>query len=185
MSTDICVVITHKSKNEALSTVVQICCRTNHHGRQSHAEYTACRNPRQVAGCRNVANPELICCPDDELAAEKRLQRIVSLAVRCILTNQTPVIAAMAQSVSRQEAECWAAAKRMYRFLENERFNHHHLFKGLYEVTRRTYLVVALDPVNFEKPYAKKLEGVSTVHKSTPPNLEGQARLAHGYPNFC
>lgn len=55
------------------------------------------------------------------------------------------------------------------------------MFKGLYEVARRTYLVVALDPANFEKPYAKKLEGVSTVHKYTPPNLEGQARLAHDY----
>jgi len=57
------------------------------------------------------------------------------------------------------------------------------------------YLVVALDPVNFEKPYTKKLEGVSTVRtpalvrlkphgarESTPPDLEGEARLAHGYP---
>jgi len=42
--------------------------------------------------------------------------------------------------------------------------------------------VVALDPVNFEKPYTKKLEGVSTVRKSTPPDLKGEARLAHGYP---
>jgi len=25
------------------------------------------------------------------------------------------------------------------------------------------YLVVAVDPVNFEKPYTEKLEGVSTV----------------------
>jgi hypothetical protein len=127
--------------------------------------------------------------PITDLLPDKRLQRIVPLTVQCILTNETPVIAAMARSVSRQEAECWAAAKRIYRFLENERFNHHHLFKGLYEVARCTvaqaslaYLVVALDPVNFEKPYTDKLEGVSTVHKSTPPNLEGKARLAHGYP---
>ena len=44
------------------------------------------------------------------------------------------------------------------------------------------YLVVAVDPVNFEKPYAEKIEGVSTVHKATPPGLDGKARLAHGYP---
>ena len=97
--------------------------------------------------------------PMTSLLPDKRLQRNVSLAVRCILANETPVIVAMAQSVSRQEAECWATAKRIYRFLENERFNHHHLFKGLYEVARCTvaqaslaYLVVAIDPVNFEKP---------------------------------
>jgi hypothetical protein len=32
-----------------------------------------------------------------------------------------------------------------------------------------SHLVVALDPVNFEKPYTEDLEGVSTVMKSTPP----------------
>jgi len=44
------------------------------------------------------------------------------------------------------------------------------------------YLVVAVDPVNFEKPYAKAIEGVSVVHKATPPDLDGHARLTHGYP---
>jgi hypothetical protein len=112
-----------------------------------------------------------------ELLPEERLRRVVPLAVRGILAQETSVIAAMAQSVSRQEMDCWAAAKRIYRFMWNERFNHHQLYKGLYQIARRTvrqeqpdYLVVALDPVNFEKPYTKKLEGVSTVHKSTPQN---------------
>jgi hypothetical protein len=44
------------------------------------------------------------------------------------------------------------------------------------------YLVAAIDPVNFEKLYTKKLEGVSTVYKKKPPNLTGEARLARGYP---
>ena len=127
--------------------------------------------------------------PVVELLPEVRLGRVVPQAVRGILAQETPVIAAMAQSISRQEMDCWPAAKRLYRFMGNPRFNHHHLNKGLYRVGQRTvseeqpnYLVVALDPVNFEKPYTKKLEGVSRVHKSTPPNLGGQARLAHGYP---
>ena len=120
---------------------------------------------------------------------EERLRRVVPEAVRGILAQETPVIAAMAQSTPRQRSSCWAGAKRLYRFVWNKRFNHHQLFKGLYRIAQRTveeedpaYLVVALDPVNFEKPYTKKLEGVSTVHKSTPPNLEGEARLARGYP---
>ena len=85
-------------------------------------------------------------------------------------------------------ADCWAVAKRVYRFLENERFNHHHLYKGLYRIAQKTvqaedpaYVVVALDPVNFEKPYTKKLEGVALYH-STPPHLNGEARLTNGYP---
>jgi hypothetical protein len=43
-------------------------------------------------------------------------------------------------------------------------------------------LVVAIAPVNFEKPYTEKLEGVSTVRKSTPPSLDGEACLTRGYP---
>lgn len=127
--------------------------------------------------------------PVMDLLPEKRLRRVVPEAVRGILAQETPVIAAMAQSTPRQEASCYAGAKRIYRFVWNERFNHHQLFKGLYHIARRTVaeedperLVVALDPVNFEKPYTKKLEGVSTVYKSTPPDLNGQARLAPGYP---
>ena len=127
--------------------------------------------------------------PMTEFLPEERLRRVVPLAVRGILAQETPVIAAMAQSVSRQKMDCWAAAKRIYRFVENKRIHHHQLLKGVYKIARRTvaqeqpnYVVVALDPVNFEKPYTKRLEGVSTVHKSTPPNLEGDARLAHGYP---
>jgi hypothetical protein len=120
---------------------------------------------------------------------EERLRRVLHQTVQCILATETPVIAAMSRSVSRLEADCWAAAKRVYRFLNNERFNSHHLFKGLYRIAQATvaqeapaYLVIALDPVNFEKPYTEKLEGVSIVYKSTPPNLDGKKRLAHGYP---
>jgi hypothetical protein len=127
--------------------------------------------------------------PIMEILPEERLRKVVPEAVRGILAQETPVIAAMAQSTPRQERSCWAEAKRIYRFVWNERFNHHQLFKGVYRVAQRTveaedpeYLVIALDPVNFEKPYTKKLEGVSTVHKSTPPDLKGEARLAHGYP---
>jgi len=127
--------------------------------------------------------------PITDLLPEERLRRVVPEAVRGILAQETPVIAAMAQSTPRQKMSCYAGAKRLYRFMWNERFNHHHLFKGIYRIAQRTVaeenparLVVALDPVNLEKPYTKKLEGVCTVHKSTPPDLKGEARLAHGYP---
>ena len=103
---------------------------------------------------------------------EERLRRIVPEVVRGILAQETPVIAAMAQSTHRQERSCWAEAKRIYRFVWNKRFNHHALFKGLYRIAQRTvaeedpdYLVVALDPVNLEKPYTKKLEGSAQCGK--------------------
>jgi hypothetical protein len=44
------------------------------------------------------------------------------------------------------------------------------------------YSVIAVDPVNLEKPSTHDLEGVSLVMKSTPPSLDGEKRLTRGYP---
>lgn len=124
-----------------------------------------------------------------DLLPDRRLQRVVPLAVRGILAGETPVVTAMAQSVVRTDARPWPAAKRIYRLLANRRVPPHRLTKGLYHLARATvaheqppYLVVAIDPVNFEKPYTRKLPGVSTVYKSTPPPLRGKGRLTRGYP---
>jgi hypothetical protein len=129
--------------------------------------------------------------PFTEVLPDERLRRVVPLAVRGIVAGQTPVITAMARSVERTESSTWAAAKRIYRFLENRRLPAQLLEEGLYRCARASieeddpdhYLVVALDPVNFEKPYTHHSEGVfSMVHKSTPPDRHGKARLARGYP---
>jgi len=127
--------------------------------------------------------------PFTEGLPDRRLKRVVPQAVQGILGSQTPVVTGMAQSTSRLEADVWPAAKRIYRFLNNPRLSADTLFEGLYRVAQHSvaheqpaYLVVAVDPVNFEKPYTYHLEGVSTVHKSTPPDRRGKARLARGYP---
>ncbi|MDQ4074817.1 MAG: transposase [Chloroflexota bacterium] len=120
---------------------------------------------------------------------DRRLQRVLPLAVRGILARESPVITQMAQSVARTDTAPWPAAKRLYRFLDNSRIPVRRLFKGLYQRARVTvaqeqppYVVVAVDPVNFEKPYTHALAGVSTVRKSTPPDRHGKARLTRGYP---
>ncbi len=106
-----------------------------------------------------------------------------------ILGEETPVIAAMARAQDKADGESRAVVKRIYRLLDNRRVQIGKLYEGLYQVVCTAvaqetpeYLVVAVDPVNFEKPYAKRIEGVSTVYKSTLPDLSGHARLAHGYP---
>lgn len=111
------------------------------------------------------------------------------LAVQGILAGQSPVVTQMARGVAREDETVWPTAKRFYRFVWNERFSHRDLLKGLYGIAQRTvaehtpsHLVVALDPVNFEKPYTEELEGVSTVMKSTPPGPKGEKRLTSGYP---
>jgi hypothetical protein len=120
---------------------------------------------------------------------EKRLRQVSTLAVRGILAAQSPVLTEMARGGQPEDVLNWPLAKRFYRFVANGRCDHRHLLKGLYGIAQRTvtryprpYLVVALDPVNFEKPYTADLEGVSTVLKSTPPGPKGEKRLTPGYP---
>jgi hypothetical protein len=120
---------------------------------------------------------------------DRRLNKVVVLSVRGIIGSESPVVTQMAQSVARTESGVWAAAKQIYRLLGNERVAVAEISQGLYDLSQArvkeaapAYVVVALDPVNFEKPYTRALEGVSTVHKSTPPSLNGQARLTRGYP---
>ncbi len=122
---------------------------------------------------------------------DARLGKVVPLALRGIVAAETPVITQVARNVERtgEASTTWAAAKRIYRFLGNPRLSPCLLQEGLHERARVTVeeenperLVVALDPGNFEKPYTYKLQGVSTVHKSTPPDRYGSSRLARGFP---
>ena len=120
---------------------------------------------------------------------EKRFRLVGELAVQGILAAQSPLVTPMAGGVERVDERVLPLARRFYRFLWSERFTHRDLLRGLYSVTQETvsryqpdHLVVAIDPVNFEKPYTEALEGVSTVMKSTPPGPRGEKRLTSGYP---
>lgn len=120
---------------------------------------------------------------------EKRLREVAKQMVQGILGSQSPLMTQMARAVAREGKTVWPTAKRFYRFAWNPRFSHRELLKGLYGIAqctvaehRPSHLVVALDPVNFEKPYTEKLEGVSTVMKSTPPGPTKEKRLTSGYP---
>lgn len=124
-----------------------------------------------------------------EMLPDVRMKKVVVNMMLGILGGQTPVITAMARQSGKQAGETWAVAKSIYRLLGNQRLKTKVLYEGLYQIGQEVverenpdYLVVAVDPVNFEKPYTKALEGVSVVHKATPPDLTGHARLARGYP---
>jgi len=134
---------------------------------------------------RNHSEPLMRLLPD------KRMRKVIENMLLGILGGQTPVITGMARQSGKEDGETWSVAKSMYRLLNNQRLATDVIYQGLYETGQRIvagekpeYLVVAVDPVNFEKPYTKSLEGVSVVHKATPPDLNGQARLAHGYPSI-
>ncbi len=118
-----------------------------------------------------------------------RLRRVLGQAVQGIVGGPSPVVTDLSRNVARSQEYVWPLAKRVSRFLAKRRFGHQALERGLYAIAQETveqadpaYLVVALDPVNFEKPYTEKLEGVSTVMKSTPPGSHGKKRQTPGYP---
>ena len=120
---------------------------------------------------------------------EKRLREVGNLAVQGVIGGQAPLVTQMARGLGHEGETILPMAKRLYRFIWNGRFSHRDLLKGLYGIAQRTvdedapdHLVVALDPVNFEKPYTKKLEGVSRVMKSTPPGPHRKKRITPGYP---
>ncbi len=120
---------------------------------------------------------------------EKRLRAVGVLMVLGILAGHSPLITQMARGVRDGRRYILDIARRMYRFVWNRRLSSSQLQQGLYAIGQATVarydaseLVVALDPVNFEKPYTHDLEGLSTVHKSCPPDRQGKARLARGYP---
>ena len=127
--------------------------------------------------------------PLTELLPDVRLPAVAALTVQGILSSESPIITQIARGVAHSEQTIWPSSKRVYRFMSNPHFSYRTLRKGVYRIAQAAvaaqapaYLVCAVDPVNFEKPYTKALEGVSTVHKSTPPALNGEARLARGYP---
>jgi hypothetical protein len=124
-----------------------------------------------------------------EMLPDRRMTKVLENMLLGILGGQTPIITGIARQNGKTKGETWAVAKSMYRLLGNKRLGTRRMYQGLYEIGQQVverenpdYLVVAVDPVNFEKPYTKVLEGVSVVHKATPPDLAGHGRLAHGYP---
>lgn len=123
--------------------------------------------------------------PDARYAASLH-QLVVGL-----LAARSPHLTKAAAQTSDQTSTVWARTKCFYRLMTTPRFTHRIWLKQMYADARRVAdeaedrrIVVALDPVNFENPYTRKLEGISKVRKSTPPGslTDRPARITYGYP---
>jgi len=108
-----------------------------------------------------------------------------------LLAARSPHLAKAAAHVGDRSKTPWARTKRFYRLMASPRFSHREWLRPLYadarDVVQRAgprRVVVALDGVNLENPYARKLEGISRVRKSTPPGslTDRPARITYGYP---
>jgi len=127
--------------------------------------------------------------PVTDLLPDHRLTPVIHLMIQGIVTSQSPIITQMARGASHLDQSIRPTCQRSYRFLANPHFTHRTLLKGLYGIAQRAvavqrpaYLVVAVDPVNMEKPYTHALEGVCRVMKETPPCLGHPKRITRGYP---
>jgi len=107
-----------------------------------------------------------------------------------LLAGQSPHLTKAAAHTPDQRTTAWARAKRFYRLVNTPSFTYQVWLKPLYADARVIAqaedgrVVVALDPVNLENPYARDVEGISRVRKSTPPGslTDRLARITHGYP---
>lgn len=127
--------------------------------------------------------------PFVELLPDARLKPVARMITRGLVTSQSPLVTQIARGSGHADETIWPTCQRAYRFLSNPRLSSRRLFKGVYRIAqcavtqqKPKYLVVAVDPVNFEKPYTQKLEGVSRVMKDTPPCLGHPKRITRGYP---
>jgi hypothetical protein len=95
----------------------------------------------------------------------------------------------------------WARTKRFYRLLRSKQFSHQDWQQALYAqavvqvntLAPNRRLLVATDPMNLEKAYARKTEGICRVLKKTPPGWplnskpqsKNKGRLTWGLPSIA
>jgi hypothetical protein len=107
-----------------------------------------------------------------------------------LLAGQSPHLTKAAAHTPDQHTTAWARAKRFYRLVHTPSFTYRVWLRPLYAdawaiaQAEDGRVVVALDPVNLENPYARDWEGISRVRKSTPPGslTDRPARITPGYP---
>ena len=122
---------------------------------------------------------------------DQRYRESLHQFVPGMLAARSPQVSQAAAHAPARGVNSWYLAKRFYRLLDTSNFSHRTWLKVLYADARRVAqrsqvprVIIALDPVNFEQPYAQKLEHLSEVWKSTPPGSlpKREARITPGYP---
>jgi hypothetical protein len=120
---------------------------------------------------------------------DARLRSVLDCALAGIVTHCSPLIARMASISTTESNEPEAAAKQFYRFFANDRVTPRALWQGIHDHTRclvaaakLRLICVVIDSVNLEKPYARKMPGLSTIRKHTAANRRHDQELTRGFP---
>ena len=145
---------------------------------------------KQMSSSLKAALDKFI-APFASILPDARYRKTLHQFVPAILAARSPQPARAAAYAPDPPANTWALAKRFFSLLHTPSFSHQDWLGVFYTDARQVvetmdapYVLVALDTVNFEKPYARKMEGISKIRKATPPgSLPRQApRITWGYP---
>nr|BAL55924.1 transposase [uncultured Chloroflexota bacterium] len=97
--------------------------------------------------------------PLTRIFPDQRLRRNGEALIQGLIVSQSPHLTKAMWSGGEPNASAWAQAKRGYRLVRNSRVSVWQWTKSLYHLAQRTVheegaeeLVVAIDPVQFEKP---------------------------------
>lgn len=129
--------------------------------------------------------------PFAQVLLDQRYRYSLNQFVPGMLAARSPQVSQAAAHAPQCRVNTWPLAKRMYHLLDTPEFQHRAWLKVLYADARRVAeqshvdrIVIAYDPVNFEQPYAEKLEYLSEVWKNTPPGSlpKRESRITPGYP---
>ncbi len=132
---------------------------------------------------------------------DARLRKTLRFLLPGMLAARSPHLSKAAAHAPHRKGSTWALTKQFYTLLHSPHFSHRDWLRVLYaqsvaQVNRLApghRLLVAIDPLNLEKAYARKIEGISRVLKKTPPGwpVSGKAggknegRLTWGYPSIA
>jgi hypothetical protein len=127
--------------------------------------------------------------PYRAVLGDARFGKGLNELVAGMLGAGSPQMTKAASSAPGQVKAPFSLAKRFYRLMSSENYSSRDWLNALQGDARAVVeqaaprqVIVALDMVNFEQPYAEQVEGISTVYKATPPGPDGKARLTSGFP---
>ena len=138
--------------------------------------------------------------PYQAVLPDARLRSTLRFLLPGMLAARSPHLAKAAAHASHWAGSLWALTKQFYTLIHSPQFSHRDWLRALYaqavaqvnQLPPGHRLLVAVDPMNLEKAYARKIEGVSKVLKKTPPGRspsakpapKNEGRLTWGYPSI-
>jgi hypothetical protein len=139
--------------------------------------------------------------PYTRVLPDARHRRALRQLVPGLLAARSPHLSKAAAHAPADTSRAWARTKRFYTLMHTDRFSHQDWLQVLYAqavdqvntLAPNRRLLVAIDPLNLEKAYARQIEGVCQVLKKTPPGWppnskpqgKNQGRLTWGYPSIA